>query len=263
MPRNERPQARTRDQPVRPVRTIAHAALTLRAGALDPSTLAAWFERRGWAAATTAGAPALRVAAYTRDVEGGVEACVLLDDDPGAVTAVLASLARDLARVARAPVMAHEVIGRDREVPNPFDPTAPPGFDLTARSLEASPEGELEPVGSGVSDEALVQTHGDLDETVGYVLRDVLDRAGGGPRPGDRCWTASLQRAAGALSPRLADLARTITEAGAWSLEPQGDRWLIQIVSPTRGKRISAVSDDELRALRAAVDVEPAGRGRP
>ena len=50
---------------------------------------------------------------------------------------------------------------------------------------------------------------------------------------------------------------RVIEAAGAWSIEHQGDRYLVRVESPTLGKRMSALTSEDLELLRLAITIPP------
>jgi len=159
---------------------------------LHGKALRSWFQRQGWTevdleSSTESG---LRVSVLQRDNDP-TATCVFLDALPAAVTSVLVSLARELAHTCERAVTCHEVIGCDVGVPDRFDPSEPPGYDLRARSFEVTSAGDVQELDPPFGDEALSEAREDLDETVANVLEEVIEFQG---NEWARSWGAYLER---------------------------------------------------------------------
>jgi hypothetical protein len=170
----------------------------------------------------------------------------------------LVTVGRETAQACRSALVIHEAAGRQWPAPAAKAPAAP-GYEMHVRSFEATANGDLRPAALPPTlDEGKLGTpHGDLDETAKFFLWQLVDPEAIG---GDRKWNATLWRPAPPLPDmprRLVDLARVIELAGSWTIEQQGDRWLVRVEGPTLGKRMSALTDEDLALLRQAVVIAP------
>jgi hypothetical protein len=170
----------------------------------------------------------------------------------------LVTIGREAAQACRSSLVIHEAAGSSRSVPTANEP-GEVGFEMHVRSFEASANGDLKPAAlpPALDEDELSAAHGDLDATAHFFLWQLIDPEDPG---GEKKWTTTLWRPAPPLPDmprRLVDLARVIELAGAWTIEQQGDRWLVRVEGPTLGKRMSALTGEDLELLRRAVAIAP------
>ena len=205
-------------------------------------------KRVGWVERPTPPPPDGEVLQASMYERGGRSWAVL---DGGAQS--LVTIGREAAQACRSLLVIHEAAGHDRPAPA----RGVPGYEMQVRSFEAAANGDLRETPAPLDERELSASHGDLDATTHFFLWRLVDPDAVG---GDRKWTAALWRPAPPLPDmprRLVDLARVIEAAGAWSIEHQGDRYLVRVESPTLGKRMSALTSEDLELLRLAITIPP------
>ena len=235
-----------------PVRTACEAVLVCPFE-VSLDELRSWLERHGWADVELCKSSdeGLRLTLLQR--EPAADGCrIFLASIPSTITAILVSLARDLAAGHAGTVSCHEVVGRDVPVPNPEEPT---GFDMRARSFALTAGGEMRPLSDAHDEDSLAEQRGDFEETVGALLDDMLEPESE-EAEFEHDWRGFFERTERAISTRVAELIGAVQEAGSWSIAVTGDRWMVTVVGRA-GKRISVVSRKELEAIQDATKLVP------
>lgn len=117
-----------------------------------------------------------------------------------------------------------------------------------------SPSGDVREVET--ADEQL-ERGGELLEDLGNALHWYVEADVPGMNRKQGLGPMYLEPVNKTLPPRLQQLASDITIAGSWAVEAQGTRWLVRVALPDGTKRISIVTQEELKRLEASTEPTP------